>query len=70
MSAFQWFVYKMYISLLPITVAVWALKHELSSLAGTLGSWVRIPLKTRMSVLCAFFCVCVVLCVGRDLATG
>jgi hypothetical protein len=28
------------------------LRHELSSLARTLGSWVRIPLKARMSVLC------------------
>jgi hypothetical protein len=30
------------------------LRHELSSLARTLGSWVRIPLKEWMSVLCAF----------------
>jgi hypothetical protein len=41
------------------------LKYELSSLARTLGTWIRIPLKTWMSV-----CVCVVLCVGRSLATG
>jgi hypothetical protein len=38
------------------------LRHELSPLARTLGSWVRIPLKTWLSVLCAFilfvlFCV-------------
>jgi hypothetical protein len=30
------------------------LRHELSSLAWTLGSWVWIPLKAWMSVLCAF----------------
>jgi hypothetical protein len=46
------------------------LRHELSSLSRTLGSWVRIPLKAWMSVLCAFFCVYVVLCVGSGLATG
>jgi hypothetical protein len=46
------------------------LRHELSSLARTLRSWVRIPLKAWMYVLCAFICVCVVLCVGRGLATG
>jgi hypothetical protein len=41
------------------------LGHELSSLALTLGSWVRIPFKAWMFVLCAF-----ILCVGRGLATG
>jgi hypothetical protein len=41
------------------------LRHELSSVARTLGSWVRIQLKAWMSVLCAF-----ILCVGRGLATG
>jgi hypothetical protein len=30
------------------------LSHELSSLARRLGSWVRIPPKVWMSVLCAF----------------
>jgi hypothetical protein len=45
------------------------LRHELSSLAGTLGSWVRLPLKVWMFALCAFI-LCVVLCVGRGLATG
>jgi hypothetical protein len=40
------------------------LGHELSSLARTLGSWVRIPLKAWMSVY-AF-----ILCVGSGLATG
>jgi hypothetical protein len=37
------------------------LRHELSSLARTLGSWVRIPLKAWMSVclysVCMLFCV-------------
>jgi hypothetical protein len=41
------------------------LRHGKFSLARTLGSWVRISLKTWMSV-----CVCVVLCVGNDLSTG
>jgi hypothetical protein len=46
------------------------LRHELSSLVRTLGSWVRIPLKAWMSVLCAFIlCLCCS-CVGRGLATG
>jgi hypothetical protein len=44
------------------------LRHELSSLAGTLGSWVRIPPNAWMSV-CLFY-VCVVLIVGSGLATG
>jgi hypothetical protein len=39
------------------------LKHELSSLTRKLGSWVRIPLKTWMSVLCAFIlCLCRPVC--------
>jgi hypothetical protein len=42
------------------------LRHELSSLARTLGSCVRIPLKAWMYV----FCVCVFLCISRGLATG
>jgi hypothetical protein len=37
------------------------LRHELSSLARMLGSWVRIPLKAWM-----FVCVCI----GSGLATG
>jgi hypothetical protein len=41
------------------------LRHELSSPAGTLGSWVRISLEAWISRLCAF-----VLCVGIGLATG
>jgi hypothetical protein len=41
------------------------LRHELSSLARTLRSWVRIPLIAWMSVLYAF-----ILCVGRGCATG
>ena len=44
------------------------LKHEPSSLARTLESWVRIPLKARMSV--CVYSVCVVLCVVSDIATG
>jgi hypothetical protein len=43
------------------------LRHELSSLARKLRSWVRIPLKTWMSVW--VYCVCVVLCVGSGLVT-
>jgi hypothetical protein len=47
-------------------------RHELSSLARTLGSWVRIPLKARMFGVCVCMClffVRVVLCLGRGLAT-
>jgi hypothetical protein len=43
------------------------LRHELSSLARTLCSWVRIPLKAWISV--CVYSVCVVLCVGSGLAT-
>jgi hypothetical protein len=47
------------------------LRHELSSLARTLGSWVRIPLKAWIfGVYMRLFCVCVVLCVGGGLATS
>jgi hypothetical protein len=39
------------------------LRHEQSSLAQTLGSWVRISLKASMSVLCAFnLCLCCSVC--------
>jgi hypothetical protein len=41
------------------------LRHELSSLALTLGSWVRIPLKAWMSA-----CVYSVFVLGSGLATG
>jgi hypothetical protein len=34
------------------------LRHELSSLARTLGSWVRIPLKIWMSVCAFILCLC------------
>jgi hypothetical protein len=42
-------------------------RAELSSLARTLESWVRIPLEGWMFAL---FCVCAVVRVGRGLATG
>jgi hypothetical protein len=41
------------------------LRHELSSLARTLGSWVRISLEAWISV--CIYSVCVVLCVGSGL---
>jgi hypothetical protein len=44
------------------------IRHELSSLARTLGSRVRIPLKALMSV--CVYSVCVVLCAGSGLAKG
>jgi hypothetical protein len=44
------------------------LRHEPSSPARTLGSWVGIPLEAWMSYLRSL-CVCVVLCVGSGLAT-
>jgi hypothetical protein len=50
----------------PITVAA----QSKASLTRTLGSWARIPLKALMSVCVLLFCVYVVLCVGRGLATG
>jgi hypothetical protein len=38
------------------------LRHELSSVARTLGSWIRIPFEARMS-LCAFIlCLCCSVC--------
>jgi hypothetical protein len=43
------------------------LRHEPSSPARTLRSWVRIPLKAWMLV-CVYF-VCVALCTGRGLAS-
>jgi hypothetical protein len=44
---------------------------SLSSLARTLGSWVRIPFKAWMFRVCMrLFCLCVVLCLGIRLATG
>jgi hypothetical protein len=48
-----------------------SLRHELSSLSRTLGSWVRIPLKAWMFCVCMrIFCVCVVLCLDRGLETA
>jgi hypothetical protein len=44
------------------------LRHELSSLARILGSWVRIPLKAWMSV--CVYSVFVLPCIGSGLATG
>jgi hypothetical protein len=44
------------------------LRHDPYSLAGTLGSWVRIPLEAWMFV--CVYSVCIVLCVGSGLATG
>jgi hypothetical protein len=41
------------------------LRHEMSSLARTLGEWVRIPLKARMSI-----CVCSGFVLGSGLVTG
>jgi hypothetical protein len=53
-----------------VTVAARS-KQELSSLARTLESWVRIPLRVWMFGVCMLlFCVCVHLCLGRGLATG
>jgi hypothetical protein len=48
----------------PVTVAARS-GHELSSLARTLGSWVRIPLVAWMSL-----CVYSVFALGSGLATG
>jgi hypothetical protein len=45
------------------------LRHELSSLARTLESWVRIPLKAWMSVYALILCLCCPVCRG-GLVTG
>jgi hypothetical protein len=45
-----------------------SLRHELSSPAQTLGSWVRIPLKAWMSV--CVYSVCAVLRVGSGTVKG
>jgi hypothetical protein len=44
------------------------LRNKLSSLARTLGSWIRIPLKAWMFVCVCLFCICIVLYVGSGLA--
>jgi hypothetical protein len=54
---------------IPVDHSGRGVRHELSSHAWTLGSWARIPLNAWMSVL-LLFCICVVLCAGRGLATG
>jgi hypothetical protein len=38
------------------------LRHELSSLPQTLGSWVRISLKTWMSMCTFILCLCCPVC--------
>jgi hypothetical protein len=44
------------------------LRHELSSVSQTLGSWVQIPREVWKSV--GVYSVCVVLCVGSGLCDG
>jgi hypothetical protein len=47
------------------------LRHELFSLARTLGSWVRIPLRAWMFGVCmCLLYVCVFLCLGTGIATS
>jgi hypothetical protein len=60
-------IFLSYFWLLTLCRSQWprGLRHELSSLTRTLGSWVRIPLKVWMSV-----CVYSVFVLGSDLATG
>jgi hypothetical protein len=41
------------------------LRHELFSSARTLGSWVRIPLETWMSVYAFILCLCCFVCRWR-----
>jgi hypothetical protein len=38
------------------------LRHELSSPARTLGSWVKIPLKAWMSICASILCLCCRVC--------
>jgi hypothetical protein len=51
----------------PITVDALSKAWTVFALSNT-GSWVRIPLEAWMSL--GVFCVYVVLCIGRSLATG
>jgi hypothetical protein len=53
-------VTEVYIPMKLVSRSQWprGLRHVLSSAAGTLGSWVRIPLEAWPR----FFCVCVILC--------
>jgi hypothetical protein len=47
------------------------LSHVLTSLARKPGSWVRIALRAWMFGVCmCLFCVCVVLCLSRGIATS
>jgi hypothetical protein len=63
----EWFIYT---SIIGHGWSQWpsGLKHEMSSPAWTLGSWVRIPLEAWMFVW--VYSVFVLSCVGRGLATG
>jgi hypothetical protein len=57
-----------FVTYIPSCRSQWprGLRHEMSSLARTLGSWVRTPLKAWM-----FVCIYSVFsCVGSGLATG
>jgi hypothetical protein len=72
-----WFLFRCVVSLLfgwRILFLGWSqllqgLRHQLSSPAETLESWVPIP--TRGMDICEpIFCVCVVPCTGRGLASG
>jgi hypothetical protein len=56
-----------YLNIRPVTVAA-RLRHEMSSPAWTLGSWVRIPLEAWMFVW--VYSVFVLSCVSSGLATG
>jgi hypothetical protein len=54
----------------PVTVAEWSKACILSSLGRKPGSWVLIQHKAWIFGMCmCLFCVCVVVCFGRRLAT-
>jgi hypothetical protein len=42
-----------------LKIFIAGLRHELSSLARTVGSWIRISLKAWMFGVCVCVCVCV-----------
>jgi hypothetical protein len=59
------------VTVAPRSKACTALVRAESSLVRKLGSWVLTPRKAWMFGMCmCLFCVCVALCLGRDLATS
>jgi hypothetical protein len=65
------FYFSRLLTITSIFLGIITTNFELSSLARTLESWDRIPLKAWVFGVCMhLFCVYVLLCVGSGLATG